>query len=241
MRRYERREADAYERHLDSRRVRRRLELSMQPWLSHSVAQGDVVLANLRRTLDAWAGCGFPRSKGQKTLHDAFLAATVRTIYGSTWEANATRVMLEQGWSEAKLHVMAVTPRRFGKTFSVGMFVAAVLLSVPFTRQCIFSTGRRASRWLLELIHDFVCKTPGGAERVTQYNQETLEIRGDAPGDRRLVSSYPGQAKVRPRCCARAARARYRPSLPPRGRPRATRASLLHPSPPRARAAARRR
>jgi hypothetical protein len=237
LRRYERREAGAHDRQLDSRRVRRRLDLAMQPWLSHTVAQGDVVLANLRRMLDAWAGAGFARSKGQKQLHDAFLAAAVRTIYGSTWEANATRVMLEQGWSEAKLHVMAVTPRRFGKTFSVGMFVAAVLLTVPHTRQCIFSTGRRASRWLLELIHDFVCKIPGGADRVIQYNQETLEIRGDTPDDRRLVSSYPGQAKVR----ARAAHAQCRTFEPPRGRPHSTRASPLHPSPPRAHAAARRR
>ena len=60
---------------------------------------------------------------------------------------------------------------------SVGMFVASYLFSVENCEIAIFSTGRRASQKLLELIHSLVCKLPGGRERIAKYNAEILNMK----------------------------------------------------------------
>lgn len=48
------------------------------------------------------------------------------SIYGSDWEYNADRVMRELGIDRIRYEVMIQTPRRFGKTVSVSMYVLAV-------------------------------------------------------------------------------------------------------------------
>ena len=94
-----------------------------------------------------------------------------------------------------KQQVLCLTPRRFGKTTSVAMFVAAYCLTVPRSEQCIFSTGRRASQKLLELIRDMILS---GKHRdaFLKCNQETLMCRGENNLDIRKVHSYPSCAKT---------------------------------------------
>ena len=90
-----------------------------------------------------------------------------------------------------------MTPRRFGKTMSVGMFVAAYLYSVENAEICIFSTGRRASQKLLELIKSLIEKLPNGRERILKFNQEILNVSNfdGSPGASKL-SSFPSNAKT---------------------------------------------
>ena len=96
------------------------------------------------------------------------------------------------------------------------MFCGAYILCVPRSEVCIFSTCKRASTKLLELISTLVKRTPGGAERVCKQvralglrccharacalqsntahgpqNQEELWITGKTPDDVRKLSSYP--------------------------------------------------
>ena len=90
-----------------------------------------------------------------------------------------------------------MTPRRFGKTMSVGMFVAAYLYSVENAEICIFSTGRRASQKLLELIKQLIEKLTNGRERILKFNQEILNVSNydGSPGASKL-SSFPSNAKT---------------------------------------------
>ena len=78
---------------------------------------------------------------------------------------------------------------------SVAMFVAAYCLTVPRSEQCIFSTGRRASQKLLELIRDMILS---GKHRdmFIKCNQETLMCKGENNLDIRKVHSYPSCAKT---------------------------------------------
>ena len=55
-------------------------------------------------------------------------------------------------------------------------------------RQSIFSTGRRASQKLLELIRDIIKKTPM-AETIVKCNQEELILQ--IGFDKRKIFSYP--------------------------------------------------
>ena len=90
-----------------------------------------------------------------------------------------------------------MTPRRFGKTMSVGMFVAAYLYAVENAEICIFSTGRRASQKLLELIKSLIEKLPNGRDRIQKFNQEILNLSNydGSPGASKL-SSFPSNAKT---------------------------------------------
>ena len=80
---------------------------------------------------------------------------------------------------------------------SVGMFVAAYLYSVENAEICIFSTGRRASQKLLELIKQLIEKLPNGRERILKFNQEILNVSNydGSPGASKL-SSFPSNAKT---------------------------------------------
>jgi len=53
-------------------------------------------------------------------------------------------------------YTLISTPRRWGKTTSVGIFVASVLFSVPNSWISVYSTGRRASKALSDLVYKFV-------------------------------------------------------------------------------------
>jgi len=72
------------------------------------------------------------------------------------------------------------------------MFVVAMAYAVEGLDQAIFSTGRRASKKLLDLIYQFLCKLPGMKESIIRKNVETIHIQGPGgPDDVRKISSYP--------------------------------------------------
>lgn len=77
-------------------------------------------------------------------FHDAFTKACLPIIYDKDWEYCSERVMKDLGITRIRAEVLIQTPRRFGKTVSVGMYVLALLINVPGIRICIFSTGKRA-------------------------------------------------------------------------------------------------
>jgi len=86
-------------------------------------------------------------------------------------------------------------------TFSVAMFVAACAFALEGTHQSIFSTGRRASKALLELVYRFLCKLPGMKDSIIVHNVETIHIQGPhGPDDVRKISSYPSKVRYELRC-----------------------------------------
>ncbi|KAK3263902.1 hypothetical protein CYMTET_14290 [Cymbomonas tetramitiformis] len=154
---------------------------------------GDAYVRELCRMLDVM---GLERTTSQKTFHKAFLRATLAHIYGSAdFERHRTRILSRYGISAPQYEVLIVTPRRWGKTTSVGMFVAAPLLSTPEMWVSIFSTGQRASSGLLDMVYKMVCAVPGGSARVARKNQEQLFIKGDEVSDVRRLYSYPSSVQ----------------------------------------------
>ncbi len=71
---------------------------------------------------------------------------------------------------------MAITPRRYGKSVSMAMFTLALLLCVPKIRICIFSTGKRASGGLMEIIMKLLNETGNAKHRIVKRNQEQLYV-----------------------------------------------------------------
>lgn len=155
---------------------------------------GDKRLAQIRKTLTQF---GLTRSKMQVMFHEAFLQATSQHIYQLDKDVDFEEVRRRQGWDNNKQQILCLTPRRFGKTTAVSMFVAAYAWVIGGSVQSVFSTGRRASYKLLQQVREMLMKLPGAKERVGNIrNQEDLYIQGDDEHDLRKISSYPGVAKT---------------------------------------------
>jgi len=108
----------------------------------------------LLETLD---NLGVVRTPGQKLFHREFFCACLPHIYGSEeFERDRERILRRFGFERIRYEVLVVCPRRWGKTYGVSMFMAALLWCVPDMWISIFSTGQRASTSMLELIYKWI-------------------------------------------------------------------------------------
>jgi len=174
---------------------RRRADLSSATDPSRTGASlGNDRLLALRDVLEN--GYTWTRSNTQRRFHEAFLNACVRYLYShDTVPPDYRTIMDDNEWLDIRQQCLCMTPRRFGKTVAVGMFVGAMALVVPGCEQAIFSTGRRASNKLLELVSQLVSQVPGATERIVKSNQETVWISHPC-GSVAKINSYPSCAKT---------------------------------------------
>lgn len=161
-------------------------------------------LAIIKKALDSF---GLDRSDTQREFHDCMICACAMIIFRDDLDDELDDLLQEYGITELQSEFMAITPRRWGKTYSVAMFVVAMLLGVEAVgrdalQYSIFSTGRRASQKMLELIYAFICKIPGMKEMIIKHNVETIWIQGPhGVGDVRKCFSYPSKVKISNRVC----------------------------------------
>ena len=176
-------------------------------WVLRTSSRSDVEGMASRARLDALdialRSMDVERSEMQIRFHNAFTQASLRFICRDDPSANLEEIMKQKGWTNTKQQVLCLTPRRFGKTYAVAMFAAAILVTIPGSEQAIFSTGRRASQKMLETIHMFVVALKKILEitdlKCLKFNQEMLvyETPEDtARGVRRAIYSYPSNAKT---------------------------------------------
>ena len=151
-------------------------------------------LAKLNKSLDSF---GLTRSKDQRFFHRNMTMAIIKKLFPDDLAENIDALREEFKTDVFKSEVLIVTPRRWGKTFSVAMFVAAAAVSIRGLEQAIFSTGRRASEKLLTLVYQFLCRLPGVKESIKKKNVETIWIEGPGgPDDIRKISSYPSKVSL---------------------------------------------
>jgi hypothetical protein len=137
----------------------------------------------------------FPRSLKQKELHKVFTCAMMHLVYGQEeFRRRCSELQLRYNVKEFGRLVACSMPRRFGKTQSVAMHNAVCLLS--FMKPLIidvFSTGRRASKLLLNLTYSVIVKLePNAASSVTVHNVEMLTLEDQYTKSEKTVNSYPG-------------------------------------------------
>lgn len=116
---------------------------------------GDVLVANLRKALQE----GFNkvvRSDTQQKVHEAAIEAMLPFLYGEEWKSDGDRIRQELGLDYVRQECAIVMSRRQGKTYSVAMFVAAMLLVVPNVKVCVWSTTYKISRAFMELVCELV-------------------------------------------------------------------------------------
>jgi hypothetical protein len=156
---------------------------------------GDKNLKALIESLNRFDKLGFQRSKQQVLFHKTFISAILKLLYGQDIYKHIGRLLEEYELDELRPDVIVCTPRRFGKTTSVALFVAALLWTQAGFSVDIYSTGRRASRKLLALIYKMVLLLSGSDNVVVTYNQETLEIKTPS-GVTSVCNSYPSKVQI---------------------------------------------
>lgn len=160
---------------------------------SRNTVRGDVLLQRIRARLSE---IPLERSDDQKRFHEEFLRAVAPGLYGDQFEIEYKRILAENHWESVRPQALVITPRRWGKTYCVAMFIVAYLLSVPRSVQCVFSTSKRVSEKMLELIYKLFSEMPGLKRKIIKHTTETLEIAGDEAGDTRSVSAYPSNERI---------------------------------------------
>ena len=157
--------------------------------------EGDCVVRTLNRLLAMVDDRGFARSPQQVSFHDAFIRACSRVMYRSDWSMAKPAIMKRNQWKDCPSQILVSTPRRFGKTFSIAIFVAALALSCSL-EIVIFSPARRASRKLLERIVEFIRLLDCG-DKIVEYNQEQCRLKSFIKGKTSLIRSFPSKVSVR--------------------------------------------
>jgi hypothetical protein len=157
---------------------------------------GDRTLSALFAKLEEIDQLEFPRSLHQIKFHDCFTRASLRILYGNDYDRCEKRLLHEFDSREFRNEVMIVTPRRFGKTFSVAQYCAAFTASVLGKEVAIFSTGRRASKKILDLVVRFLEPILRPTQRIVTRNQEEVHVFDEETGKRNKVCSYPSKVQT---------------------------------------------
>ena len=83
-------------------------------WQPGDERQGDVNFRTLLKLLTRVDQRGFERSSQQLDFHTAFMKASARVIYRSSWATDRPAIMAAHGWETSNSEVLISTPRRFG-------------------------------------------------------------------------------------------------------------------------------
>lgn len=149
---------------------------------------------------------GWNRSYHQRQFHEDFLQACARIFWKTAPAGQFARdhhtILVKNGWEHLSQEILISTPRRFGKTISVSMFAAALIVSCPRVEVSIYSTCKRISQKLLRNIQKFIyliCDQDISSYHlhVVRQNMEEVVMKGsESEEDIRIVNSYPSKVGI---------------------------------------------
>ena len=139
------------------------------------------------------------RSVQQRQLHEVYIRTCLPKLYEDEWEDNQERILQQFGIDKLQQESLVVMPRRSGKTWSVAMFVAAMLIACRDIEVSVFATGQRIAGKLLKLVTKMLdrCLNYVGTDdfKKIQTNKECIVILGPDKTER-TCGCYPGSVTV---------------------------------------------
>jgi hypothetical protein len=164
------------------KKLKRRIDVMLDSnTLSSKLCKGDLQLKLLYKTLARFdTETEFVRSIQQKQFHDLFIAASIRNIYKKDFVKSYKQILTNnpQFKNDLNQNVIVTCPRRFGKTMSVAMFIAAYLLTIDEAEIAVFSPSKRQSLMLLEQVEKFIHLLKSSS-RISTRNSEKLFVNAN--------------------------------------------------------------
>lgn len=178
--------------------VRERWEEIDKPKQKSLHLNGDGIIDALTNLLAT--GFKITRSETQWEVHQAMIDSLLPVIYGEEWEINQGRILQKLGLEKLEQEVLIVMARREGKSYSVGMGVAALMLLVPNINIAVFATGKRMAQALLDITKNFLHlawkhSINEKGYTILHHNAEAFILKGP-DGTIRSVRIMPGTPKV---------------------------------------------
>ncbi|MFA7000435.1 MAG: hypothetical protein WC241_05005 [Candidatus Paceibacterota bacterium] len=163
------------------------------PTTTSNVSAGWRQYRAVQATLRFFDEHGYARSYVQKQLHTIYLNAALDIIFRGSWDRDQAAVLMTALIASLYKKVAVAMPRRFGKTYSIAMFVAALMCSMTETgiKVIVYSSGSRASTNLAQTVRMFLEMVPGAAAQITVDNFETIVMRTGPTGPIRSLKSLP--------------------------------------------------
>lgn len=167
-----------------------------------SSVNGFTRMKNLRRALSALDRGGWERSYHQRIFHESFLCAITKILFKTdpkgTFEQSYPRLLEINNWTRINQEILISTPRRFGKTVSVCLFVAALMFAAPSIEISIYSTCKRISGKLLRNCVKFLSiiqeQLHEPAMPFLKQTTDEIELQGpEFKWDLRKLNSYPSK------------------------------------------------
>lgn len=189
----------------DERRITAKSEISTLPKSVRSQGfKGDARVKRLRQLLEYGfkddQGKTIRRSREQRELHEVYIRSCLPKIYENEWEDNQERILKQYNQDRLYQEALVVMPRRSGKTWSMAMFCAAMLVVCSDIEISVFATGQRTASKLLKLMGKMlkrVLEYIGGDDyKIVNQNKESVVIIGP-DGTERTCGCYPGSVTVR--------------------------------------------
>jgi hypothetical protein len=129
------------------------------------------------------------------------LQTCLAKLYQDEWEDNRERILFQFGIEEFQQETLVIMPRRAGKTWSMAMFCAAMLLVCPDIEISVFATGQRIAGKLLKLISKMIRRLIFyvGVDEFNwkTENEQIIVLQSTTDGTLRQCGCYPGSARVR--------------------------------------------
>jgi hypothetical protein len=163
--------------------IRTREELSLDELRDINSGSGDDRLAKIHKTLESFGS--LKRAPHQVQFQRHLITSCLPHIYKGEWEWNQLRILKQHNLTRINYEVFIIAPRRFGKTYTISMMVAALLLCVPNIRIIVLSTCKRASLSLARTVKKFIelSTIHDGAGRIHKMSEEELFIKPAATLD----------------------------------------------------------
>jgi hypothetical protein len=107
--------------------------------------EGHEMNDNIRDSLANFDSDKVCRTYDQIRMQDLFLSSCTRVTYGESFRGNQERIMAYNNWTSLHFVAGICTPRRWGKSWALAMFVACLMYWIADIIICIYSPGLRAS------------------------------------------------------------------------------------------------
>lgn len=158
----------------------------------------DTIFMNVVKQLDGFkdpiSGEPITREVLQARFHKAMMVACMPAIFKEELETKKQLILRRYHVDEIKTKVQVFAARRIGKTFSVCMLFAALLLHVPGISIAAFGVSLRSAEMIIKETYDLLRTAESFGEFAVARNVQRISL--SYGGSTSVLKAYPASTNV---------------------------------------------